>query len=255
MEGVGAALAAVRRTYAEATGVTIEDARLTEENVLRITERWMREHQGLLPWAVAGAGVAFEQQLEAPLTEQLTFVGLLDGLVRSKTDGLFYVLEHKTTKSINAYWMAQWVTAAQISGYVWLASQHLSNPVVGAFLNAIEIQSEPKVLTRKCRIHGVPYAECKDEHQKSEIRVVSRSKMELERWQRTAISLGERFLAIKSMYSDISAVRASAPQEGRFVNACQWCEFKDWCALGRPANMLTKDPWEPIQAVAVEGEE
>src|SRR5262249_27650838 len=157
-----------------------------------------------------------------------------------------YVLEHKTTKTINAYWMDQWTYAAQITGYIHAAAVAKQRTIVGAFVNAIEIQTAPKKPQMKCRTHGVTYAECAEQHRKSEIRIVSRPAAAIERWAISATTLARRFRDIAATYSDLDTIRKYAPQEGTFHKACDFCEFKDWCKLGRPANYLVMDVWEPL---------
>lgn len=225
--------------------------RLEYSNVRDVMVQWFADHtEDKLPWALkdgkfeTGFTVEMDEEIEG-----LEFVGRLDGIVRSKTDGRWYVLEHKTTGMVSSFWTKQWQTASQVSGYIYAGAKIKGEPIVGAFINAIELGKLPSDPTRKCIKHKVTYAECRLSHAKSELIVTQRTPQQLASWKRDFVKLAKRFMLAKAKYGTIDAV-LTAPQEGTFQNACTYCTFSQFCATGRPrhgiGSMLVLNPWEVI---------
>jgi hypothetical protein len=226
--------------------------RLTYENTATILAQWLRTRPlTSLPFEVHPDLV--EVGFAVPLLDGVIFCGRLDALVIDRERREFYVLDHKTTGRLDATWARQFRNDSQLSGYVWAAQQHTGNRVVGAFINGIEFARLPSDPTRKCRDHGVAYAECRALHAKHELLIVQRTAEQLDQWTRSASELArrvQRLAASARVVRDISATMSHAAQQGMFHGACAWCQFQDFCAAGRPATMLPAflhEPWQPYE--------
>lgn len=76
--------------------------------------------------------------------ERLEYGGIFDTLV--EFSGSVYVLEHKTTSQLGAYYFNQFRPNNQVSGYTWAGSLLSGKRVGGAIINAIGVYkaSSPK---------------------------------------------------------------------------------------------------------------
>lgn len=231
--------------------------RLGFDNVRAITGQWMDDHPPeRLPFHLERA--TFETEFTIPLIDDIEFAGRLDGIVHNKVDNRWYVLEHKTTGHITSYWKQQFQMSSQVTGYIEAASIIKGEPVVGAYINAIELSSLPgagETASYKCTIHKVPRAECRLRHVKGELIVTQRNPQQRQEWRETAIKLAKRFRKLRAVYGvgDVAHLisAADAPQEGLFHGACTFCTFAKFCQAGRRLDMveslLVKEPWEVIQ--------
>ena len=238
-------------TYAAWWESTIKpaDDRLASDNVRRVMARWMATHpQQALPFTIDPAFV--EVGFAAPLGPGVTYVVRLDGLGIDGA-GDYWVVENKTTGRLDERWRRKFRLSSQLSGYVWAARQLVPNrTVVGAYVIGVEFAKLPNDSKRKCKAHGVVYAECGGLHARSDIVLTQRTALQLEEWATTALDLTEKLVGIREAIKTHGDVRA-LPQEGLFNGSCRECEFADFCAVGRTpeaANaMLKHDPWEPFE--------
>jgi len=177
--------------------------------------------------------------------------GRLDAIVQSQHDGAIYVLDHKTTGRLTPYWTEKFRNDSQMSGYVWAAQKTLGMPVVGVYINAIEFSKLPNDPVRKCREHGVVYAECGIHHMKSELLIYTRSPDQLDEWRRTALTLAKRYRTLLQQVPDLNAVLTQTRMQGTFTGACGFCSFSKFCQAGRPVHyadaMLVHAPWRPYE--------
>lgn len=181
------------------------------------------------------------------------FYGRYDALVTAEHDNSLYVLDHKTTGRLTPYKVDEYRSDSQMSGYVWAARQTTGQPVVGIYINAIELSVLPSDPVRKCKgnkfNHGVPYSECGPLHMESQMLCYTRSGEQLNQWRRTAIALARRYRDIVAKAPTKEDV-GNLLTEGAFYGACLFCDFKDWCGAGRPLNyvdsMLVYSPWRPF---------
>lgn len=76
--------------------------------------------------------------------EEIEYGGIFDGLV--EFSGAVYVLEHKTTSQLGAYYFDQFRPNNQVTGYTWGAGLLSGKRVGGALVNAIGVYkaSAPK---------------------------------------------------------------------------------------------------------------
>lgn len=245
-EGAERALVMLEEAYAEWAAEHVDaarDAAYTYANVAAILARWLEMHPGhALTWSVEAGSV--ETAFEVPLTDDVCLTGRFDALVRK--DGELYVLDHKTTGSIDERFRRQFLMSSQLSGYVWAAEAVTGERVRGVIINAIEIARLPSDPKRTCKTHAVKYAECGLEHARSEILTVDRSETQVAAWLADAKLLAARW---RVLIEEADTV-AYAPMEGTFTNACAYCEFQEWCSVGRPAESIEKlfvySPWSPL---------
>lgn len=245
----GKAMQAFTAEYApKATEVDSAD-RLSLANTSAVLREWFARHPfDRLPWGFADGH--FEEGFSLPLTESVEFIGRLDGIVRNKTDGNWYVLEHKTTGQISSTWKRQFLTSSQITGYIYAARQLTGKNIVGAFINAIEFSKLPGDPSRRCAKHNTKYAECGHEHAKHEIIITQRTAKDVEDWKLDFLALAKRYAYLAKWFPK-DAVDI-APQEGKFHGACSWCAFNTFCAMGRPVHamdsLLKYERWSPLDS-------
>jgi hypothetical protein len=225
-------------------------ARFAWPNISTIMRRWCEEHPlDGLPFTIdpglIEVGFAF------PLTADgsIIYCGRLDAIVEDRESGHLYVLETKTTFSINANWLRQFRVDSQVSGYVWAAQQHVSvEGVVGAYINAIQFSKLPSDPHKKCKEHGVKFVECGDQHATWSLPLVLRSPKTIADWQQGAVTLAKQFARLKRAFPTTETIDLPQ-QQGRWHRSCMFCEFYDFCAVERaPAlvsSMLVHAPWEP----------
>jgi hypothetical protein len=252
------ALARFRDDYAAVAPADPLD-RLSYENTSTILRAWYETHpRELLPFEIADPAHV-EVGFQLPLTQhgdtEIVFYGRLDALVRCKRTGRWFVLDHKhpswCRRTGDRDYFDRFVGDSQMSGYVWAAAQTLGEPVAGVWINAIEFSrlpgaGEPK---RKCRGHGLPYAQCRTEHVVSTMRELTRTPQQLEGWHANAVRLAQQYAALCERHPALADVSAAA-QQGIFYGACAWCDFKFFCEANRPvawaAGMLEHRPWTPF---------
>lgn len=87
----------------------------------------------LAPWNPESSGICVCGQ---PL-EPIEYGGIFDGLV--EYSGMAYVLEHKTTSQLGAYYFDQFKPNNQVTGYIWMAGMLSDQKISGAIVNAIGI--------------------------------------------------------------------------------------------------------------------
>lgn len=227
-----------------------EGDRLQGTNVHNILCAWLQDHPlDSLPYRVSPEFI--EVGFALPLDEygDIVLTGRFDAAVQARDSNDWYVLDHKTTGRIDPMWVRKFQMDSQMSGYIWALSQMVPS-VQGAYVNGIELKKLPSDAKRKCREHGVVYAECGFMHYSSELFYVSRSPEEIEEWKATALDLAEEYFnttAQVESVADLQKVRL----RGMFNGSCAWCEFYHHCLSGRKPElvplMLRYDPWTPYQ--------
>ena len=252
---VAAALAAFEVVFKPwATEHATEDRdRFRYENVEAILRQWFATHPPTsLPFYTKPELI--EVGFALPLADDVIFVGRLDALVWD-AQGAWWIVDHKSTYRLDDTWRRTHRSGAQLSGYILAAQQYLNAPVVGAYVNGIEVSLLPSDPVRKCRDHGVKYAECGALHARFEMLTTQRTPAQLAQWKDSALVLARRFAALKAQvqsWDDVPAV----PMTGQFTGACARCEFFDWCSTGRQRSMvdalMRHEPWEPYARVFAE---
>lgn len=177
--------------------------------------------------------------------------GRLDAIVQAEHDRALYVLDHKTTGRLTPYFTDKYRMDSQMSGYVWAAQQTLGQAVTGIYINAIEYSKLPRDPVRKCRQHGVVYAECGIHHMKSELLIYTRTPDQLEEWRKSALQLARKYRDLARRIPDLEAALTDTRMEGTFTGACGFCSFSKFCQANRPQqyaeSMLVHSPWRPFE--------
>jgi len=189
-----------------------------------------------------------ETGVQVPLVDDIEFFALIDLPVREKNTGALYPVDHKTTGKISSWWAKKFRIGSQMTGYVWAMQQKFGEQSPGAFINAIEFSKLPDS-TKKCKVHKVPYIECRKQHMKSDLFIVGRDEYMLTSfWLGQAKMLAKRFFALCQAYPTLEYLQY-APVEGQFNDSCTFCEFKDFCLSGRKPELVeglyVYKPWEP----------
>lgn len=221
-----------------------KQARFAWENVRRVMRAVLKRFPlERYPFVVNPKMI--EVEFWMPLNQRGDIIsrGILDAaLVKHKQTGRLYNVDHKSTGSITAWWLAKFKMDAQSTNYTWAARELTSETVGGFYLNAVELSRLPGMNDpdQKCRNPehgGVTYAECQPLHAKAEVILLERGPERIDQWKRTAIKLARKYEDLATRFADKKAI-ASVPQEGMFNGACQLCEFSDFCLVGRPYRQL-----------------
>lgn len=241
-----AALEKEYRAWAEEFVPTPDD-RLSWINVRRVMRQWFASHTvERFPVKIEPALV--EVGFALPLSPDVIFVGRMDAIGHDDR-GAWAVVDHKSSGRLDETWRKTHRMAAQMTGYTWAAMHHVTAPVIGAYINGIELSKLPDS-NRKCRDHGVQYAECGDLHARFEMLVTQRPPHTQAEWQATALELAARFGDLQERVKTLDDVHKVRTQ-GQFTGACARCQFATYCREGRPTKgpqvgaLLRHEPWSP----------
>jgi len=223
--------------------------RLAYENCAAVLRGWFDTRTKTLPFTPIPKFV--EIGFKVPLDDngEFAFIGRMDDIGESKDGSGLYIVDHKFTGRISSEWTKQFQTDSAITGYIWAAAKIAKQPVIGAFINAIEFSKVP-TSDRKCKEHGVLYSECGVYHANFDIQVMVRSKQQTEHWRQSAISLAKTYKTLKETFPTVK--HADLPSmQGLFNRACTWCEFSGFCGGGRQPHALEAgyvySPWHPFK--------
>jgi len=247
------ALDAFNTTYLEWSRTNVDpNDRLSYANTFTILSYWLDTHApSSFPFRVMPehTEIGFSSQLDD--AGEFMFFGKLDLFAYDLHDDFCYVIDHKTTGSVNRYWARQFRLASQLSGYQWLGQRYLGDQgnVVGTFINAIEFSKLPSDPGRRCQKHAVPYIECGPLHTKSDLMgPFMRTPGQLEVWRKNAIELAKRYRSLLMTYPDVRRLH-SVQMEGTFNGSCRFCQFYEFCNVARPIEFidshLVQRRWEP----------
>lgn len=175
------------------------------------------------------------------------YVALLDWVVRAST-GAIWLLDWKTKKSLTPWFAEQERTSAQYIGQVACATD-TGMEVSGALSVGMEF-GKLNSSEKKCKAHGMAYKECALQHVTApRVVPIQPTDRDVVGWEVTARRLTKKLLRVKERVTSLGDV-SELPQEGRFHQACSFCDFKEYCDLGRPAGwvkrMTVEDKWDPL---------
>lgn len=226
---------------------SISSVKYTLANIENIVARWIDVNAvEKLPFDI----LSNEKTAVVPFntTRNQYFAMKRDLLIRAHDNGMLSPLDHKTTGSINSpYWLRQFRLNSQFTGYVWATGIETNEIVDRIWINAIETSKLPDSSRKKCKTHGVTYAECAHLHARFKFFTAYRSAFTIAAWKTQTQRLFDIFTALHA-YNDFSML-AIIPAEGVFRNACRFCDLRDFCAADctRDAfeSLLTHKKWEP----------
>jgi hypothetical protein len=206
-------------------------------------ESW-NEHP--LPY-VGVPGMVEVAVVKKDIVPGVDYVALLDWIVRSTT-GAMWLLDWKTKKSLTPWFAEQERTSAQYVGQVACAAD-TGIEVSGCLSVGIEV-GKLNSSDKKCKTHSMPYKDCALEHVTApRIVPIQPTTRDVEGWEGTAKRLTKKLLRLKERVNSLEDV-SGLPQEGRFHQACSFCDFREYCDLGRPANwvarMTVEETWNPL---------
>lgn len=195
-----------------------------------------------------------ERVVGMPLEESGTvwFWMKRDLKVVEKSTGVIVPLDHKTTgwDVGGVSWQKKWRMASQLSGYVWATQKETRSNCPFAYVNGIQINKLPNS-NKRCYKHQMKYSECRLEHTNFALLTYSRESHQLEQWWADAMMLAFKYKKLIEIYPDLEAV-TNAPAEGTFNRSCDWCDFSQYCRLGKDPkyanSLLVYEPWRPWES-------
>lgn len=157
----------------------------------------------------------------------------LDGLGKQKGSELPVIVDWKTTgqRVENRYWYGGFDMDSQFSGYPWAMEKILGEMIPTTYIIGIEFSKLPDS-NRKCKTHSTTYSECGVYHANHKILTTERTPEQIRSWYKTAIDLAKKLRFLCLNFSDIKLVKHLKTQ-GTFYNQCKWCEFSEFCKMGR----------------------
>ena len=187
----------------------------------------------------------------------VVFAALLDAIVKKRSVGGYWSCDHKSAGGLHQWFRDRQEDASQFTGQLWAAKQRGVGPLKGVFINGMEIKSLNSS-DKKCYKHGVPYHKCAlepEHHAQGLLMPITRSRHEIDAWERTAIGLTKKYIRLRRKVETIDDVR-ELPMEGRFIGNCSRCTFRDFCRLGRTkiaAAKFVKNEWNPLEHAFTRG--
>jgi hypothetical protein len=241
--------------------LSADDRRFEPAWIEAIFEQWLERFEGTaFPFKVIEIGsterpVSADFEMDTRRGRGVTYVARLDAVVRRWTAGGRWSMDHKTTRKATDWWIEGQKISSQFSGQLWLG-RTLGRPFEGVILNVIEIP-EPHTSEGTCKVHKVSYQECSIRHAGGTFVYVQRSEPEMQAWLKSARRLVQRYeqLFDRAADSGIEGVK-DVSMQGRFNGSCTFCEFREWCRLGRPTSAsavratFLADPWDPLRPAA-----
>lgn len=247
---------------------------LSWENTSVTMAQWFSTHAlESLPFTVLPSSV--ERTVIVPLWEEawgkrVLFVGLIDAVLQWRDTGVLSILDHKTTGlPLNHHWKNKFYVSSQLSGYLWAAGRSAIHtqipelspspglPITSAMINTIQFSKLPDS-TRKCKLHGLSYLECRQFHANFQLDgPLARTPLALQLWRQDAIRLTQKWLDLTQAYPTLDASQAS-PREGFFqYNGCLYCPFVEYCrGMYTPLQlpqMFRYQKWQPWLQGAIGG--
>lgn len=228
------------------------DDRLAWKPLRGILKYWFRTHPRE-EWQFVVKPEEVEVALVAELGvikgERVIMVALLDFIGKHRTGGR-YSVDHKTTAKRFEQFKQEQEDSSQFTGQLWIAKQN-GLTLAGVYINRIEVREVPGS-NRKCSNHGTTYAECGQKHLDHRLFPVTRTPHEIATWEITATGLAKKYLRLRNTVESAEDVR-ELPMEGRFFRACTYCEFREWCRVGRPLGAVRsfqENRWKPLEVAA-----
>lgn len=226
----------------------VED-RLHPTNITYILTEWLKRNSASAFPFTAVSPHWIEVRFRLPLVRGIYYVGTIDAVV-GDADGVWSVLEHKTTSSLGQA-MRRYTADSQVTSYLWAVRHYSDKPLFGGIYNIIQLTKVPEVTynkdgsIRKCREHHLPVDQCRSEHVKSRVVLSPRSEAQFYTWKANAVDAAKRFRTLQRTVRSLSDV-PSMRHQGMFNGACQYCSLLLHCRGGwQSAAGLVYQPWDP----------
>lgn len=234
--------------------------RLYQSNVSRVVAHWL-DAMALRPrdWTVIATEKLFEVPLGTINGEEVIYYGTPDMLIEWKGD--LWVVDNKTTGSIDEDWAQSWQMSAQLQGYVW-GYRAQGYKVKGAFVNGLEVNRLPPWdgnMEKKCSTHKLKYKECQAAHIRHQwVGPLWWSEARLYKWHADAVRQIRQLQWLRDT-DDVPAVKMDGQFKWPGCNGGRGrpsCQYRGWCQANRPVEGLTQlmipKPWREAQEVEVE---
>jgi hypothetical protein len=219
-----AALTALADSYAD---LIITQDRLQLGNVRDILETYFDTPQAHSLTALSPEHVEYDFCLPLTPDGRIAYFGSLDIIGIHANTGVMTVTDHKTTGQLTQHWLNAFTMSSQLSSYIWVARYLFDPHLTACTINAIEIRALP-MSTKKCRIHGIPYDQCRLMHTRFAQATYARTPAQIDEWQATAVTLAQRYQALTK---DVTLTQLDSwSKEGSFAEkACEFCPYTPLC--------------------------
>lgn len=172
----------------------------------------------------------------------VALIGVMDGCPVDRRTSQRWVLEHKFTGKLDDQFIRRFTYSdPQTTAYCYAVREITGEDHAGCWVNAVQMAMVPSS-DRKCKEHGVNYAECGPLHVKQTFVPVERDSTDLDEFRRVSLRVAKRAIQAQ-MYADKhgECAATTTPRLGPFTNACDWCDYFKWCRVSKrnPALMQT----------------
>jgi hypothetical protein len=182
-----------------------------------------------------------------------------DMLVRERVTGEILPLDHKFRfGTITSWWTGKFKNGSQFTCYLWCTEQETGSPTSKQYVNAVSFNKLPDS-PKKCRVHKVPFAECRKEHCDFQLLTYSRTSEQLAKWRREVEVKAKQARVLIRGFGK-KELLPFAPRTGTFNGGCVFCEFQEWCRNGFDPAMMEEytvegwwRPWEKGDGGELEG--
>ena len=194
----------------------------------------------------------FEQVLHEDEEGTIVLCGRIDALPQDNTTQSLWVMDNKSTGKITDWWLKKFRMGSQLTGYTWAASRFLGQHIPGAIINGIELPKLP-MPGKKCRVHGVDYAECRKYHANHQVFQLERPPHALETWKLDAVYQAKRLRELVKTYAVSPEGIKYVRMQGTMCGGCTFCSFIDFCIANRPVEWIGSVLQYKPELVKVEG--
>lgn len=219
-----------------------QEERLGLGNLARIYEYSLENIERLLQGFTL-IGESVERVFVYQFAPEIYLTGTIDALVKD-AQGSIWVLEHKTTGSMDMRWCDQWYTSAQGMIYKWGAEQLFPGvEVKGMLVHGLELRVLPPYdgnMEKKCSSHKVKYKECQGLHIKQQlIGPIRYTQAQEKMWQDQIYLKALHLQNLRNLPVGVLQQQGIFAQSGNKGNLCRVCEYKDFChKAGREFSLI-----------------
>ena len=230
-------------------GESPDDEAMTKDNLLTILDQYIKTRPvKAYPFEV----LETEKVVGVEVKEGFKFWMKRDLLAKDKQTGAIYPVDHKTRwGQINEWWTKKFRLSSQFSGYIWGTEQTTGKKCDRVYVNAISCGKLPNS-TRKCKLHKMPYNECRAQHADFQLLLYSRTPEQIEKWRLDMLFFAEQAEKYFQVFDSVDMLKY-ALRRGTYNGGCVFCEFAEWCRGGFQADEMDQltvyRPWEPWKGV------
>ena len=241
--GLESALKVFKEVYKDREGDDLRTVANGEKLLCTYADKYRSE-----PFKVieGGGKPALEIGFIVPMGDVM-YAGRLDALV--DWSGQLFVLEHKSTASMQSNYFKQFSPNMQVDGYIYGAAAYTGRKCHGCIINAMEVWKDVKRPTERTKKPEDHFA--RDPQ--------TRTEAELEDFANQVNSIVEDVLYCEELMGEEKIKDAFYQNKHSCMNYRYDCPYRQLCLYGENERIIendyVKDKWEPYKEAVVETSE